>query len=218
MHLVKPSKIEYSEINWCGNIFYSARILAYKKSAFDKFKNKYRYPVITSDSVSVKNFKYLVTANTVLKIFKGKNTNIALFDKDGNIIHLLPRLISRCRSVYVYTERPKLYENENNRIFSLIGAAAVISDKPILPRDIDAVITDRNLSFGDIKTFGEYGYFVDNCAPIFDGGQTFTLPPYTDIYSALMGLYEIGKIKSISHAYCSELSFGAHKFDIKNLP
>ncbi len=218
LHLVKRAKIEYSEINWCGNTFYSVHIKAYKKSAFEKFKNKCRYPIFTSNSDSVKNFKYLVTANTVLKIFDGKNINIALFDKNGNIIHLLPRLVSRCRSVYVYTERQELYENENNRIFSLIGAAAVISDKPVLPRGTSAVITDSNLSFGGVKTFGKYGYFADNCVPVFEGGQTFTLPSYADIYTALTGLYEIGKIKNIANTYCSELSLGTYKFDIENLP
>ena len=218
LHLVKPVKIQYSEINWCGNIFYAAHVRAYKKSAFKKLKNKCRHPVLTSNSVSVKNFKYSVTANTVLKIFDGKNTNIALFDKNGSIIHLLPRLVSRCRSVYVYTERQELYENENNRIFSLIGTAAVISNSPTLPRGIAAVITDDNLSFGHVKTFGEFGFFADNCAPILDGGKTLSLPPYADIYTALTGLYEICKIKNIANAYCDELSLGSHKFDIKNLP
>ena len=218
LHLVKSAKTEYSEINWCGNTFYAARISAYKKSAFQKFKNKCRYPVFTSDCASVKNFKYLVTANTVLKIFEGKNTNIALFDKNGNIIHLLPRLVAKCRSVYVYTKKTELYENENNRIFSLIGAAAVISASPLLPRGTTAVITDSNLSFGHIKTFGEFGLFADNCMPILDNGYMLTLPPYTDIYTALTGLLEIGKIKSISHAYCNELTLGTHKFNIKNLP
>ncbi len=218
LHLVKPSKIEYSEINWCGNIFYAAQVSAYKKSAIEKFKNKCRYPVLASDSALVKKFKYLVTANTVLKIFEGKNTNIALFDKNGNIIHLLPRLVAQCRSVYVYTQKTELYENENNRIFSLIGAAAVISGTPTLPRGTTAVITDGNLSFGQIKTFGEFGFFINDCVPVFEGAQTLTLPSYTNIYSALTGLYEIGKIKSISHAYCNQLSLGTHKLDIKNLP
>lgn len=218
LHLVKPTKIQYSEINWCGNTFYGAHITAYKKSGFQKFKNKYRYPVFTADSPLVKSFKYSVTANTVFKIFEGRDINIALFDKNGSIIHLLPRLVARCRSVYVCTDKTDTYENENNRIYSLIGAAAVISDNPLLPRGIDAVITDSNLSFDNIKTFGEYGYFADNCTPVFDGGQMLTLPPYTDIYTALTGLYEICKIKSIGNAYCKELSFNTHKFDIKNLP
>lgn len=218
LRLVRPLKTEYSEINWCGNTFYSANIGAYRQRDIEKFKRRCRYPVITPYDIQVKNFKYTVTANTVFKIFENRDINIALFDKNCNIIHLLPRLVSRCRSVYVYTEHLEHYEKENNRIFSAIGAAAVISDRPILPRGTTAVITDSNLSFGDIKVFGEYGYFVDGCTPIFNDGQMLTLPEYTDVYTALTGLYSVCKIKNTISAYCEELAFKNCKFSIKNLP
>lgn len=182
------------------------------------FKRRTKYPVITKNCESVKRFKYLVTANTVYKIFEGKQINVALFDKNCRIIHLLPRLISKSRSVYVYTECVERYEAENQRILSLIGAAAVISDNPILPRGTDAVISADNTYFDDILTFGEYGYFAENSAPVFRNSHMLSIPKYSDIYCVLTGLLKVGKIKYIADAYCEKLSKNGCEFCIKNLP
>lgn len=218
LHLVKGQNIEYSEINWHGNTFYAAKVTAYDKKYFTKFTCRARYPIISPDDIRVKNLKYTVTANTVFKVFDKKNINIALFDTDCRIIHLLPRLLAKSRSVYVYTKCTDTYERENSRIFSLIGAAAVISDRPVLPRATDAVIAGENMRFGDIPVFGEYGYFASNNLPVFNGSQMLTLPEYCDIYTCLAGLLEIGKVKNIADAFCRELQFNNINIDIKNLP
>lgn len=218
LHFVKAQNIDYSEINWRGNTFYAAKVTAYNKKYFTKFISRARYPVITSGDIRVKNLKYTVTANTVFKIFDKADINIALFDTDCRIIHLLPRLLSKSRSVYVYTKCTDTYERENSRIFSLIGAAAVISDSPVLPRGTNAVITAENMQFGDLPVFGEYGYFAGNNLPVFSGFQTLVFPKYCDTYSCLAGLLEIGKIKNIADAFCRELQFNDINIDIKNLP
>lgn len=218
LHLVKGQNIEYSEINWHGNTFYAAKVTAYHKKYFEKFTSRARYPIIAPDDIRIKKLQYTVTANTVFKIFDKTNINIALFDTDCRIIHLLPRLLAKSRSVYVYTKCTDTYERENSRIFSLIGAAAVISDRPVLPRGINAVISAENMQFGDIPVFGEYGYFANNTCPVFNDSQMLTLPNYCDIYACLAGLLEIGKIKNIADAFCYELQFNNISVDIKNLP
>ena len=171
-------------------------------------------PIITQDDKCVTDFKYIVTANTVFKIFNNRHINVALFDKNCNIIHLLPLLIAKSRSVYVYTEKPQIYEAENDRILSLLGAAAVISDIPLPPKNTDAIISTEAYHSDGIAVFGEYGYFVSNAKPVFNNSGLLNLPEYADIYAVLTGLLNICKIKDISNTYCNEL----YNRSIKNLP
>ena len=218
MHLVKGINIEYSEVNFSGNTFYTANVTSYSKRKIEAFKKRAKYPIILPTDNRIKRLKYQVTANTIFKIFEDKPINIALFDKECRIIHLLPRLLSKSRSVYVYTLYPDIYEKENSRIFSAIGASAVISDSPVLPRDIAAVITSENLQFTGIPTFGEHGYFAENVPLVFKNHSLLTLPEYCDIYTVLLGLLEYGKIKSIGEATSEKLRRNNIIFNIKNLP
>ena len=132
----------------------------------------------------------------------------------NSIIHLLPLLIAKSRSVYVYTEKPQIYEAENDRILSLLGAAAVISDIPLPPKNTDAIISTEAYHSDGIAVFGEYGYFVSNAKPVFNNSGLLNLPEYADIYAVLTGLLNICKIKDISNTYCNEL----YNRSIKNLP
>lgn len=217
LHLVKCSQININEINFLGNKFFTAEISSYKHTVAEKIINRCRLPVIMRDSDAVLKYKYTVMLNTILKIYEKKILSAALYDRNCDIIHLLPTLLRRCRSVYVFTQNTSEYEKENDRIYSSVGAAAVISDRPTIPKNTDIVISNEDIKEKYPVFFGQYGFFVDFCVPILDAPLP-KIPEYADLYTVLSGLNQFSQIKSIAGAYCNCLTKNGVKYSIKNLP
>ncbi len=216
-HLVKKSQVITNEINFCGNTFFTAEILAYEKETAEKIISKCVLPVITPDSPEVLRYKYTLTLNTVLKNFKNPPERAVLYDRNCDIIHLLPILLLRCRSVYVFSENTEKYETENDRILSLLGAAAVISRNGDVPKGADFIISGEDISQTTPTFFGEFGFFVGEDTPVLNTALP-NLPDYTDIYTVLAGLSAFGNNPNIKNAYCKKLTKNGVDFSIKNLP
>ncbi len=217
LHLVRKYRILTNEIFFCENKFFTAEISSYKEDTAKKIINRCMLPVIMPDSDAVLKYKYTVMLNTVLKIYEKKKISAALYDRNCDIIHLLPTVLQKCRSVYVFTENISEYEKENDRIYSSLGAAAVISDRPVIPKSSDIVISSEDIKEKCPVFFGQYGFFVDSCVPILDVPLP-KIPEYADLYTVLSGLNQFSQIESIAGAYCNCLVKDGVKYSIKNLP
>ncbi len=217
LHLVRQRKINITEINFLGNKFFTAEISAYKHTVAERIISQCRLPVIMPDSDAVLKYKYTVMLNTILKIYEKKPISAALYDRNCDIIHLLPTILQKFRSVYVFTERVPEYEAENDRIYSSVGAAAVINDRPIIPKETDIIISSEDIKERCPVFFGQYGFFVDSCIPILDVPLP-KIPEFADLYTVLAGLSLHGKCKKTQNAYCSCLAKNGVKYCIKNLP
>lgn len=217
MHMVKKRRFISHFHEYEKNGFYTTRLYTYcdnNKNAIDAFCRDCNVPVLMADNPKVRQYKYLVTANTIFKIFYGRPPDIAVFDPTGSLIFLLPRLLSLSRTVCVYTDNLHEYNAESNRVFSLIGAAAIVTDI-YPPKKADAIISSVPGINGDIPVFGERGFFVSSEFFVTDKSLLAVIPPDADALTVAAGLYHTGGEKQLGFAHCEKLVFRKKIFDLK---
>lgn len=172
LHLVKRRRFVSHCVEYQSDNFYTTVLYTYSKDnkkAIEKFINRSPVPVISDDSEEVQRYKYLVTVNTIFNAFGNKIPQIAVYDPEGKLVYLLSKLLSKCKSVYIITKNTAAYETENNRLYVLIGASAVVTESPTVIMRADAIIcTERLTAVGGIPIFGQGGFFAHNddfCLP-----------------------------------------------------
>lgn len=216
-HLVKKSQVITNEINFCGDSFFTANILSYKEQTAEKIKGNCILPVITCNSPEVLRYKYTLTLCSILKNFQKPPSCAVLYDRNCDIIHLLPGLLAKCRSVYVFSENTEKYEKENDRIFFKLGAAAVICGNEEIPKGADFIISSEDITAVAPIFFGEFGFFVGEDTPVLNTTLP-CIPDYADIYTVLAGISKFGGNQNIKNAYCEKLTKNGAVFSLKNLP
>lgn len=217
LHMVRRRRFVSHFHEYGKNGFYTTRLYTYcdnNQKAVETFCRGCNVPVLLADNPIVRRYKYLITANTVFKIFSDKPPDIAVYDPTGSLIFLLPRLLSHSRTVCVYTANTHEYNDENNRIFSLIGAAAVVTDVSP-PKNADAIISSVVYRNDGIPVFGEHGFFA--CSEFFvpDGALLSVIPPDADALTVAAGLYSTGGEKKLGYAYCEKLMLNKRAFNLQ---
>lgn len=215
LHMVRKRHFVSHFHEYGKNGFYTTRLYTYcdnNQKAIDAFCKNCNVPVLMPDSAVVRQYKYLVTVNTMFKIFSSTPPDIAVYDPQGYLVFLLPRLLANSRTVCVYTGNTHGYNTENNRIFALIGAAAVITDVDT-PAPNNAVISSVPYRNGSSPVFGEHGFFASSEFFVPDNTLASITPPDADILSVAAGLYHTGGEKQLGSAYCEKLMYNNKLFD-----
>ena len=207
MHLTPTRKLISTEHTYNNLPFYTTRLISYShlnSAKLLRFKERCSLPVIENNSDMVTKYRYLMTLNTVMNHYKDTPLNCALIDPNGRLLFLLPLLVTRCHRVNVYTHS-RDYQKENDRLFSLIGASAVIAEDFLSLKGFDAVFSDIPLPFCDNPhLFGRYSHFAHSLPLLPDEFKQLNLLD-DEIYPTLAGLYYIGGIKNLGHLHCSTL-------------
>lgn len=164
LHLVPSRRFDIREIKYNNISFFLTRLNSFcedNKKAIEKFKEKSIVQTIDNNSKIVNSYKYALTINCIFRVFESKkDLSIVVFDKKGEIIHLLPKILSRCSAVYVSTEKEEEYASANEKILKSIGNSAVICSEFCSVSKIDAVICTDETYFTNAAVFGENHYFA----------------------------------------------------------
>ncbi len=212
LHIVRTRRFISSIREYGGTDFYTTGLFSYSENnqhSIEKFCRRCRVPVIFSDSEITVKYKYLAMANTLFELFPDNPPDTSICDNDGELLHLLPKMLSKSRTVYVFTGRPDLYETESNRLFSLIGAAAIISDNLQLANRCDAIV-DSTAHFSGVNpiTFGNASGALSCRNLILPKELDVLLEPYDDRESICAGLFYSAGIAKLGHLKYHDIVFG----------
>ncbi len=211
-------KIVSQQIAFEGEVFYHSRIISKRSDnsrMAERFKRECLYPVIQSDSSIVSELKYNIMLSSIFAA-KQHIEKAFLFDENGQLCFLLPRLLSRVRSVYVYSRREKYYEL-NEQIFSSIGAAAILTDNPSPPKNTDFVISPtRPPFFCGIPVFGEENWFISERIQ-YPCPFPQNLPPDANELCVAAGLWRYMGKSRIIFGCCDTVQHKNIRVDLKSL-
>ncbi len=212
-------KILTEEIPYKDNCFYTSKLISRKKDnrAFiAKYKRECRVPVIEETDEIVLQLKYHILLSSVFDFLKS-DANIFVYDPKGTLTFLLPRIVSKAKTVYVYTLCED-YSALNELILAQIGAAAVISTTPPKYKRYSACFaaTSPHFSVG-CPVFGQENWFVEDCTPNFGSSLSSPLASYVSIYCVAAGLWQYMGEKRIIFGKCNALKFRTEKTDIYNI-
>ena len=136
----------------------------------------------------MQKLRYIISVNSVLKANKNPPLDVAVLDKNGELIFLLKILLQKCRTVYIYTEKAEEYAEKNDEIFKSTGAAAVITDFGFSVNKADFIVSSTKLPIkNNIPVISRYSLFADDCV----GYPLIDIPQNTDVFCVLAGLHFI---------------------------
>ena len=201
LHLTRTRKFESMPFGVGGITFYTTRLLTYSahnEPHLIRFIKNCPLPVIKTDDILVLKYRYIVTLNTLLYALQKPLQSCAVVDPKGHLVFLLPHLLSRCRSVFVYTYENEKYSAENEHLYATLGAGAVISTNCGSLNKFDAVFSEIPLPFCDNKRFfGRFSYLSAAPPLLPDNIKELPLAP-DEIYPVLAGLYYVCDFKKLS--------------------
>ena len=206
-------KIVSERIEYKNTGFYTSRLLSRKKDNgkyIARFIRECRVPVILPESEITRRFKYRILLNTLIRYASASLTDIAFYDPTGEISCIFPLAAEKFRTVWLVSESD-IYDSLNENLLSTVGTCAVRKQKLTDAGGADIIISSKRLAFvSSPYVFGEYGWFVENCEPVFPCGFP-DIPEYADIYSAAAGVQEYLGEKEAAKGYCRQLSCGHTK-------
>ncbi len=219
LHLTASRRLNTKQHSFRNIDFYTTRLVSYSRSNESyllHFREKCVLPVIDNSDSLITKYRYIVTLNTVMDYIGNTPLKCAVVDPDGRLLFLLPMLISKCRRVNIYTYATEKYKTENERLFALIGASAIITENFTSLKGFDAVFSDVPLPFCDnTALFGRYSCFAHTPPMLPDDIKKLTLSS-DEIYPVLAGLYYISGIKNLGHLRCRTLQKTTISLDIKS--
>lgn len=200
LHLTRTRKFESMPLSADGITFYTTHLLTYSshnEPHLMGFIKNCPLPVIKNDDVLVLKYRYIVTLNTLIYALQSTLQSCAVVDPKGHLIFLLPHLLSRCRSVTVYTFESEKYAAENEQLYATLGAGAVITTNFGSLNKFDAVFSEIPLPFCDNKRlFGRFSYLSASPPILPDNIKELPLSP-DEIYPVLAGLYYVCDFKKL---------------------
>ncbi|MBQ0083374.1 MAG: hypothetical protein KBS52_01225 [Clostridiales bacterium] len=198
--------------------FYLSRLVSRKNDNtkyIEKFIKNCRVPVVLNTSDDVTEIKYRILLNTVIR-YADKNTDIAIFDRQGKIQYLLAPAVENFRTVYVVSEE-KSYETVCENLLAKYGTCAVLKDSLSDMGGCNHIISSERLPFSaGPYVFGEQGWFVKDCKPVFSCDFPGALPDYADVFSVAAGMYKYMGEQNVVKAYCTKFSLKGVKADAEN--
>ena len=163
LRFVPKRRFEIKQLRYNNTAFCETILNSYEKDnkkALEKYIARLKYPVIYKSAPIVKKYRYRITLNNIAQIFDKKPPNLVLFDKNGEIIELLPDLIALCQSLYVSTDKITEYEEKNKEALKNYGSEAVICNRFCSLDKVDAVICTDKTEFSETLVFGEHHLFA----------------------------------------------------------
>lgn len=211
-------KIISERVRYQNGEFYLSRLLSGKEDNekfIKKFINECRFPVVTGESAETLEIKYKIMLNTLIR-YADKNTDIAFFDPQGKLCFLLEGAVKNFRSVFAVSQSPD-YNAFNEILLSRLGACAVIKENISDINGCNYIISSERLPFSaGPYIFGEHGWFVNGCKPIFNCAFPSVLPDFADVFSVAAGICKYIGDEAPALAYCTKFSLKGVKADAEN--
>ncbi len=209
LHLKPRRKFIHREHTFGNSTFYTTRLntpTQNNERVVRRFFSCCNMPIITGTGDIVTRYKYLLTLNTLLHSIGNATPNIALVDPSGRLIHLMDRLVACCKTVGIFTRENTLYAAQNECLFSLIGASAVLYDDIKFIRNYDIIISDIPINSATASVFGRHGIFCSGLPLLPDEFAALTLQN-DEIIPALSGLYFRANHKKLGNLRCENLNY-----------
>ena len=182
--------------------FYTTGLYTYceeNKKSIHKFSVRSGLPVLTEESPLVTDYKYMITANTVLKEKSFKS--IGIYDADGRLSFLPEFLAQKSGHIMIFTRKFENYSGVSEQILQDYGTPISFVNKAAAIKSADIVFSFGALPFSFPRAiFGDSERLVKTLKI---ENALFNIPDYCNPLIAAAGLYFICKKDEFSRL-CGE--------------